>query len=231
MRTFLIAASATLAFAAPASAATRNFGISGSFTKIRVSGPYRVSIATGVAPFARASGSPAAIDRVAIEVAGDTMVVKSNPSWGGYPGNDPGPVDISIGTHELNSAALAGAGSVSIDRVKGLSFALTVLGSGAGEIAEAGADQLNVTVQGTGSARIAGHAGKLTALLRGVSSLDARALSTSDAAISADGTATIDANVTGTVRVDASGPVTIRFAGAPSCTLKTSGSTTVSGCR
>ena len=88
MRTFLLAAAIIVA-GTPADAATRNFGVT-SFTKIRVSGPYKVSVATGVAPFARATGSSAAIDRVAIEVRGDTLVVQSNPSWGGYPGSDPG---------------------------------------------------------------------------------------------------------------------------------------------
>ena len=90
MRIFLLAAVA-VALANPASAATRNFGIT-DFTKVRVSGPYRVTVSTGVAPFARASGSASAIDRVAVEVRGDTLVVQSNPSWGGYPGSDPGPV-------------------------------------------------------------------------------------------------------------------------------------------
>ena len=38
----------------PAPAATRNFGISG-FTKIRVDGPYKVNVTTGIAPFAKAT--------------------------------------------------------------------------------------------------------------------------------------------------------------------------------
>jgi hypothetical protein len=230
MRTFLIAAAAALGFAAPSGAATRNFGIT-SFTKIRVDGPYKVSVATGIAPFAKATGSPAAIDRVAIEVRGDTLVVQSNPSWGGYPGTDPGPVEVTVGTHDLASASLAGSGSLAIDRIKGLTFFLSMQGSGAGEINDANADQLNVSLIGTGTARIAGHAGKLTALVRGVSSLDASNLNTPSAAISVDGTATVLANVSDTARVDGWGPATVRFAGRPSCTIKVQGSTTVSGCR
>src|SRR4249919_569993 len=139
MRIFLFAA-AMLATAAPADAATRNFGIT-SFTKIRVSGPFKVNVATGIAPFARANGSPAAIDRVAIEVRGDTLVVQANPSWGGYPGTDPGPVEVNVGTHDLNSASLIGSGSVAIDRIKSLSFALTIQGSGVGQIGDVAADQ------------------------------------------------------------------------------------------
>jgi hypothetical protein len=230
MRTFLSAVVATLALAAPANAATRNFGIT-DFTKIRVTGPYKVVVATGVAPFARAIGSPSALDRVAIEVRGDTLVVQANPSWGGYPETDAGPVEISIGTHDLTNSTLFGAGSIAIDRVKGLTFGMIVEGSGATEIGNVAADQLNVTLEGTASAKLAGQAKKVTALVRGVSTLNASGLTTPVAAISADGTATIDADVTDAARVDGWGSATIRLSGHPSCTVKTNGSTTVSGCR
>ena len=46
--------------ASPVGAANRNYGIT-SFEKVRIEGPYKVTLSTGVAPFARASGSPAAI--------------------------------------------------------------------------------------------------------------------------------------------------------------------------
>jgi hypothetical protein len=230
MRTFLFAVSASIAFVSPAAAATRNFGVE-SFTKIRVDGPFKVIVSTGVPPFARASGSAAALDRVAVEISGDTLVIRSQDSWGGYPGSDPGPVEITVGTHDLSNAWLNGAGSIAIDRVKGLSFALSLQGSGAGEIGDVAIDQMSVNVVGSANAKLAGHAGKLTALVRGVSSLDAAALTTPNAQISADGTATVDATITDTARVDAWGPATIRLAGRPSCTLKTTGSTSVSGCR
>jgi biopolymer transport protein ExbD len=230
MRTFLIAAALALPIATPADAATRNFGIT-SFTKVRVEGPYKVSLSTGVAPFAKANGSAAAIDRVAVEMRGDTLVIKPNPSWGGYPGTDPGPVELSLGTHDLTNATLFGSGWLLIDRAKALTFALTVQGSGAGEIGQVAADQLNVTVEGSGSVKLGGKALKLTALVRGVSSLDAKALDTPNAAISADGTATVDANVTDTARIDGWGTATIRLTGRPSCNVKVNGSVTVSGCK
>jgi hypothetical protein len=230
MRTFLIAACAACALAAPAEAATRNFGIS-SFTKIRVNGPFKVRVATGVAPFARASGSPNALDRVAIEMRGDTLIVQPNPSWGGYPGTDPGPVEVVIGTHDLNSVSLMGSGSVAIDRVKGLSFTLSIQGSGAGEIGNVAADQLTVALEGTANVRLGGKSGKLTALVRGTSALDAAQLNTPNADLSVDGTATVDAHVTDTARVNGWGPATVRLAGRPACTLKVSGSASVSGCK
>jgi hypothetical protein len=229
MRIFLFAA-ALVGIAAPAGAANRNFGISG-FTKVRISGPYKVNVSTGIAPFARASGSPNAIDRVIVEVHGDTLVVQSNPSWGGYPGTDPGPVEVTVGTHDLSSASLIGSGSVAIDKVKGLSFWLSIQGSGVGQIGNAAVDQLTVSLQGTANARLAGKAGKLTALVRGLSALDAAKLSTPSADFSIDGTATIDSTVTDTAKVNGWGPATVRLNGRPACNLKVQGSATVSGCR
>jgi hypothetical protein len=230
MRTFLIAAT-LIAFAAPAGAATRNFGITG-FTKIRVDGPYKVILASGVAPFARATGSGPALDRLTVEVRGDTLVVQANKSgWGGYPGESLGPVEVSVGTHELSNAWVNGAGELLIDRVGGLSFALSVQGSGHAEIASAEADQLNISLIGTASAKLIGRAKKLTALVRGIAALDATGLAATDASIGAEGAATIDANVTDEATVDASGPAVIRLAGRPSCSLRTGGSTSVSGCR
>ena len=230
MRIFLLAA-ALAATAAPAFADTRNFGIT-SFEKVRVDGPFKVRVTTGVAPFAKAIGSPAALDRVSVDMEGDTLVVSSSlDSWGGYPDQNVGPVEILVGTHDLSAAWLNGSGSLSIDKVKGLSFGLSVQGSGAGEIGQADIDQLDVSVVGTASARLAGRAKKLTAVIRGISSLDAAALASTDATLGADGAGTIAAKVTDTVSVDASGPATVRLSGGAACTLHVDGSATVSGCR
>jgi len=231
MRTFLIASALLAALAAPAGAATRNFGIT-DFTKVRVDGPYKVTFVSGVAPFARATGSAEGLDRLTVEMRGDTLVVQNNKSgWGGYPGANPGPIEISIGTHDISDAWVNGAGSLMIDRVRGLSFALSVQGSGRAEIATADADQISVSLIGTASAKLAGKAKKLTALVRGISALDASGLISTDASIGTEGAATIDASVRNEATVSASGPAIIRLAGNPTCVLRTGGSTTVSGCR
>jgi len=230
MRIFSFAA-ALLILAAPGAAATRNFGIT-SFTKVRVDGPFSVQLATGIAPFARATGSPAALDRVAIDVRGDTLVVHNNlDSWGGYSGRDVGPVQITLGTHDLSAAWLNGSGSLVIDRAKGLKFDLSVQGSGVGEIGQMDVDQLTVSVVGTATARLGGEAARMTAVIRGISGLDASALKVKDATLGADGAATIAANVSNAVTVDANGPATVRLGGRPSCTLRVNGSASVSGCR
>lgn len=220
-----------LAVSAPAQAATRNFGVSG-FDRVRIDGPYKVTLTTGVPPFANASGSQTALDAVSIDVQGRTLVVHvSRSAWGGYPDKDAGPVEINIGAHDLSAAYLNGAGSLQINRVKSLAFELSAQGSGLATIGDADVDQLLVGVVGSASASIAGRAGKLTATVRGISSLDASGLAIKDATISAEGAATVKANVTNAVKVDGTGPATITLTGDPSCTTHMTGSANVSGCR
>jgi len=230
MRTHLPVLLVALTLAAPATANTRNFGVT-SFEKVRIDGPFRVTLTTGVAPFARANGSAAAIDKVSIEVRGNLLIVrKDTSSWGGYPGADSGPVDIELGTHDLTSAALTGSGSLAIDKVKGLSFDLAVQGSGLGEIGQVAVDQFTVTVAGSANARLAGDAGTTVSVVRGISNLDAARLHAKDATITAAGAATVDADVANSVKINATGPATIRLTGSPACTVRTNGSATVTGC-
>ena len=230
MRFYLFASALIVAAWQPAGAATRNFGIT-SFDRIRVDGPYRVQLKTDVPPFAKASGSPAAIDRVSIEVMGRTLIVRSNQSWGTYPGQDVGPVEISIGTHDLTSAWLNGSGSLEIDRIKGLSFVLTTQGSGIVQVGDAQVDTLNVSVAGNASAVVAGRVGKISARVRSLSVLDASNLQAKDADLGAEGPATIKGNVSNAAKVSASGVSTVTLSGNPACTSTVTGSASVSGCK
>jgi hypothetical protein len=221
----------SIAAAAPAAAAERNFGVSG-FDRVRVDGPYRVRLTTGVAPFARASGAAAGLDRVVVEVQGRTLIVRPDrSSWGGYPGSSAGSVEISVGTHELSMAWLNGAGSLEIDRVKGLSFDLSVQGAGSASIADVAVDQFEIALAGSGGASLAGSALKVTTVVRGIATLDAAGLTVKDATIGADGPATVRMTVTGTAKVDARGTGSVELTGNPSCTVRAAGSATVSGCR
>jgi len=232
MRTFFITFIVLLAtWPAPSQSATRNFGVNG-FDRVRIEGPFKVSVATGVAPSATVSGSSAAIDRVDIDVQGTTLIVSTSvSSWGGYPGKDQGPVEVRIGTHELEQARLNGSGSLNIDKVKGLNFLLSVQGSGSAAIAQADVDQLSVALAGTGSATIGGKTGKLTAWVRGVSAFDGSSLSAKNAVLRAEGPSTVKAAVSNEATVQGNGTATIALTGKPTCTSKLVGSASVSGCR
>lgn len=229
MKTAILVILATLAV--PAAAAERNLSVT-SFDRIRVDGPFKVKLTTGVPPFAKVTGSSSAVDRVSVTVEGRTLVVRSSlSSWGGYPGEAVGPTEVALGTHDLAQAWLNGAGTLAIDRVKGLSFGLDLMGSGQVSIASADVDQLKIGINGSGNAIVGGKAAKLTAVVRGISSLDAAGLRATDAIVGAEGPSQVKLTATGTLKLDARGTSTVDVAGNPSCTVSAQGSVTVNGCR
>ena len=211
--------------------AQRNYSVT-SFDRVRLDGPYEVQLKTNVAPYARASGSQAALDGVSLKVEGRTLIVRpASGGWGGYPGENRGPVTIEVGTHDLSTAWLNGAGSLIVDKVRGLGFDLAIQGSGSVRIDAVDIDQLKMSLSGAGSARLAGRAGAMTATVRGTSSLDAEDLSVKDAVIGAEGPAVVRATVTNAAKVDALGLAAVTLGGEPSCTVNAKGSASVTGCR
>ena len=232
MKTSITLALLLTAAPAPALTADRNFGVSG-FDRVRVDGDYKVTLTVGVAPFARARGSSRALDPVDVVVEGRTLIVRSNrsASWGGYPGEGTGPVEIMIGTHDLTAAFVNGAGSLDINQVRGLKFEASVQGAGSVSIAQVDVDQFSLGLAGAASARLAGNALKLTAMVRGSSALDGESLIVKDAVVGAQGPAIVKLTATATAKVDAIGVASITLGGKPSCIVSVKGSASVAGCR
>ena len=230
MKHFIIAA--LLLSATPAAAAERNFGVSG-FDRVRVDGDYKVTLTVGVPPYAKAKGSARALDPVDVVVEGRTLIVRANKSasWGGYPGESAGPVEILIGTHELTAAFVNGAGSLNINKVRGMKFEAAAQGAGSLSIGAVEVDVFQLGLAGAASARLAGKALKMTAIVRGTSSLDGEALVVKDAVIGAQGPAIVKLTATGTAKVDAQGVAAVTLGGKPSCVVTVKGSASVTGCR
>lgn len=228
---FHLAAFAAIAFlAAPAGAAVRNFTVTG-FDRVRVDGPYRVTLTTNVAPFARASGASAALDSVSVEVQGRTLVIRRSGSFGGSTGQSRGTVEIAVGTHGLTAAWINGSGALAVDQVRGPAFDLTVSGAGTAEVGRIAVDRLSVGLAGTASARLSGTAAETNAIVRGSSLLDGAGLVARNAKVGADGPAVVRLNVTGTGKIDANGPATVELGGRPACTIRALGTAEVTGCR
>ncbi len=230
MRLRLLALTAFALVAAPADAATRNYSVTG-FDRIRVDGPYRVTLKTGVAPFASAGGSQAALDSVSVAVQGRTLIIRRNTSSQSKRKESSGPVVISVGTHELAAAWLNGSGGLAINTVKGQAFELAVAGSGAAEIGGLRVDRLRVSVSGSASVVLGGAAETMSLFVSGPSAVDATALTAKAASIAAEGPATIELTATGTAKVDAKGLATVELAGGPACTIRPTSSGEVRGCR
>ena len=219
MRTFLFAAALARRIAAPAGPRP---AISGSPASPRSASTGRTG--SGRRPESRRSpGRPARAPRStgwrSTSAATRWSSRPTSPSWGGYPGAEPGPVEVSIGTHDLSNAWLNGAGTLAIDRVKGLSFALSVQGAGAAEIGQADVDQLNVSVVGTASAKLAGRAEQADRARARHFSARCGPASPPRTRPSAPRARPRSTPMSATrANIDASGPATMRLTGRPACT-------------
>ena len=223
---FFIAAVAAAA-AVPAKAADRTYSMT-SFEKIRVDGPYDVKVATGVSPYARASGDWAAIDQLVMSVEGHTLVIR--PPAGSPSGQRGGKMLIEVGTPGLTHAALNGAGRIRIDKVRGLAFDLAVVGAGTVDVGTLDVEQLSIALSGVAGSRLGGAAKSVKAVVRGSSVLDASALDARDIRLGAEGSAVARVRATSSANIQAMGPVTVVVDGAPACTVKAQGAADISGC-
>jgi len=220
-----IIAAALLSSAAPA--AERGYSVT-DFERIRVDGPYKVTLTTSRSPGARAYGSQAAIEGVSVELQGRTLIVKRNSQmWGGYPGASAGPVEIRLTGYALRSATLNGAGSLTVDALKGQSIDLLVAGSGLLNVGRIDTDRLTVSVAGNGRAEVGGKAAIAQFAVHGTGAIDGSALVAKDAKIAADGPGDIRIAATATASVVSSGAGSIAVTGKPACTVKATGSGTV----
>ena len=222
---------ASLPAAAAAPTTQRVYSVTG-FDRIRIDGPYSVQLKTNVAPYARARGTAASLDGVSIKVEGRTLVVRAGGGgWGGYPGEGRGPVTIEVGTHDLGTAYVNGAGALMIDRVRAQKFDLSINGPGVARIDSTDVDQLSVGISGAGSARLAGRAAKVTAIIRGTSTFEGDALKITDAVIGAEGPSVVRAQVNNEAKIDAMGLASVTLTGNPACTVNAKGSANVVGCK
>jgi hypothetical protein len=212
------------ALASPASAGERRYTVT-DFDRVQVDGPFKVTLTTGRASSAAATGSAQALDRVSIEVQGRTLRVRPNrSSWGGYPGEGAGPVSIAITTHNLRGASVTGSGSISIDKAAAMRFDASVSGSGRLEIGNVQADMLTLGLLGAGRIVAGGKAKQLKATIQGSGDLEAAALIAEDAQINADTAGDVVVGVRRAAKITASGSGDTKIIGSPSCTTQALGS-------
>ena len=209
---------------AAAAAATRSYSVTG-FDRVRIDGPYAVTLNVGPAVSATATGDARAIDRLKVVVQGRTLLVRTDPSgWGGWSDASPGKVALHITAPELSGATLSGAGALAIDRAKAMRFDLAVSGSGSVALAALATDRLGLTLVGSGKVTVAGRAQETRATLQGSGEIDATRLSADDLELGVSGTggARFAANRTAKVTATGSGDVTVT--GAAACTVSALGS-------
>ena len=212
-----------LLFAAPTHAAERRYTVV-DFDRVRIEGPYRVTIRTGMPGAVTASGSADALERLSVEVQGRALRIRPNRSaWGGFPGAATGPVAITIGTRDLVGVNVDGSGRIDADRLRGSRVELSLTGGGAIAVDRVDADQVSVNALGSGTIRLGGTAKGFKGSVAGSGTLDAAALSVADAELTSDSAGLTSLTVTRAARLNSYGSGDIRILGTAACTIKEAG--------
>lgn len=210
--------------AAPAAAAERAFSVT-SFDRIRVEGPFAVTVTTGKAPSARASGSAEALERVQLRVEGRTLLIRPSLSgWGGYPGRQDAPATIAVTTPDLHTAVLLGSGRLDVDRMRGARAVLTAEGSGRLSVRQLEVDYASLAVAGSGGIEAAGRARQVAAVARGAAEIRADDLVAPDLNLIAETAGSVTLTATRTARVRASGVGSVEVLGSAACEVQKLGS-------
>lgn len=208
---------------AAAGASDRSVGI-GSFDRLRVEGPFRVTVATG-SPRVTVSGERQAIDAVEVEANGTTLVVRARSGvWDGPDGQrssaNAEPVVVTLSTPSLVSAYVIGAAQVSVAQMRGQRIDLSLSGTGALSVARADADQVNATVIGSGGIAVAGHAMRARLLTNGPGTIDAGGLAADDLTVRLDGPGETKGQARFTAQVVSTGLGRVTVAGNAKCSVK-----------
>jgi hypothetical protein len=204
-----------------ASAADRTVGI-GSFERLRVEGPFRVTVAAGP-PRVQVSGDRRAIDEVDVRAEGGTLVVRMGSNgWGEQPTATDAPLTITLSASALVGVTVIGAADVTVARMKGQRVDVSVSGTGNIALAAVDADQLNLTVIGSAGIKASGHAAKARLLTNGPGTIDAGALATDDLFVRLDGAGETKAQARFSAQVVNTGLGRVTVVGNAKCSIKAS---------
>lgn len=200
----------------------RSFDLSG-FQSISVAGPFDVVVTVGQPHSVRAEGDADLLDRLKIEVDGDTLRIatkKDHWSFGGKHGK----ATIRIAMPAIDAAAIAGSGDLKIDRVQGDRFAASIGGSGDMDIGAMQVGDAAFAVAGSGGIRAAGSAGVSSIKVAGSGEVDAERLESRNASISIAGSGDVRVRAMETAKVSIAGSGDVTVAGPAKCSVSKMGS-------
>lgn len=205
---------------------SRNYQV-GAFERIAVAGHYDVTVTTGGGPTVSATGGQRDIERMAVEVEGQTLkihpVKRKGLNLGSWSSREP--VRLTISVPRLIAAEIAGSGNVAIDKVAGDTFSGALAGSGELRVGQVTVQQLNLGISGSGEIRTgSGRAAAASYEIAGSGEIDAGGLIADNASVSIAGSGTVAAHATGTAKVDIAGSGNVELKGGAKCTVSKAGS-------
>ena len=211
---------ALVLLAAPAAAAERPVFV-GSFDRLRVEGPFAVTVTAGRSPSARISGDARQLDHVEVRLDGTTLVVRpAVERWEEQAEAGATPVAVTLATPVLNSVSVIGGGQVAIAGGRSARLDLAVTGAGSIALSGADVDQANASVIGAGRIAIAGRAGKARLLVNGAGRIEADRLDAGELTVRVDGPGETLARARYTATVTNVGLGHVAIAGTPRCIVR-----------
>lgn len=208
---------------------SRSFPV-GAFTKLEVAGPFDVAVSTGKQPGAAVRGAQKLVERMVVEVEGDTLTIrpeKSGNIFGGFRwGGDKARVTVTVPM--LEGAAIAGSGNVDVDRVAGDRFMGEVAGSGSLRVPSVAVKELQLEIAGSGDVDVAGQAESARYEIAGSGNIKAGGVASREARAEIAGSGNIEAQASGTAAVDIAGSGNVKVSGGAKCTVSKAGSGNVS---
>lgn len=200
----------SMLIAAPAFAAERRVDLS-SFDKLRVEGPFRVTMTTAPSPRGTLSGDGAALRQVEAQVMGSTLVLRRS-------GGGDAPVTLALAAPPLSGVTVIGGAQVTVQAMKGSALTLSVTGTGEVRVGRADGDQLTATLFGPARLTIeGGRVGKARLAANGPANIAADALEAGDLTVTLDGPGEIAARARYTATVANGGLGKVTVAGTPKC--------------
>ncbi|WP_432769753.1 MAG: DUF2807 domain-containing protein [Sphingopyxis sp.] len=227
VRTSAAVAAAALLFAAPAGAAEKRYGLT-SFEAIEVNADVAVEVNARAPVSAVATGPQDALDRITVEARDGRLVIGERKFAGDQARGKPlGAVTIRVNAANLRSATLAGAGSLTIDRLQGTRVAIGLRGPGRVTVATVTSDRLSVAMVGNGSMTLGGTAKQAQMILSGAGMVDAGGLAVGELTSDSEGAGEHVLNAVKSAAITARGVGKTVVLGRPTCTVRNVGSGTV----
>lgn len=214
------------AVAAAAPAAERRVQV-GSFERLRVEGPFAVTVATGRSPSATVSGDARRLERVEVRLNGNVLVVRAAPGADRDERGNTAPLAVTLATPALVGASVLGGGAVTVTAphsgIRAQRLDLSVAGAGEIVLAGAQAEQVSATVIGNGRIALAGRAGVARFVVNGAGKIEADKLDAGELTVRVDGPGATAARARYTATVTNTGLGQVTVAGTPKCTVRGGG--------
>lgn len=189
------------------------------FDRLRVDGPFAVEVVPGSAGVT-ISGDRAAIDAVGVRVQAGTLILNSGlNSWESTAGKLAGGARIRVTVPGLRVVQTNGGTQLRIAEMRGDRLDVSQNGDGRIELAAVDAQDIGVTLAGSGTITLAGTALHTRVRLYGASNLDATGFTTADAQLISGSSGMLAMNVRYNARINAMSSGVVRVLGNAKCTV------------